>query len=98
MREMKVYLKSRKLKSTGCRMKLVQRIESLFSSYLPQPQSPGSGFTGRGEAVSPTGSSMHIRNLDSLPRADVINGFLTGIVSSAEQLELTDEERLEAFM
>jgi hypothetical protein len=97
MQEMKAYLKSRKLKSTGCRSKLVQRIELLFASYLPQPQSPRSAFTGAGSASSP-GSSSRIRNLESLPRVDVINGFLSGIVSSAEQLELTYEERCEAFM
>lgn len=97
MQEMKAYLKSRKLKSTGCRSKLVQRIELLFASYMPQPESPRSAFTGAGSASSP-GSSSRIRNLESLPRVDVINGFLSGIVSSAEQLELTYEERCEAFM
>jgi hypothetical protein len=93
MQEMKAYLKSKKMKSTGCRMKLVHRIESLFATHLPQPLSPRTGA-----ALSPVRSCNRIRNLEFLPRVDVINGFLSGIISSAEQLELTDEERCEALM
>jgi hypothetical protein len=83
MQKMKVFLKSRKLKSSGPRLKLVQQIESFFAS------SP--------RAAAPS-SNAQIQNPESLPRAAVINGLLSGLVSSAEQLELTHDERREVFM
>jgi hypothetical protein len=92
MKMMKVFLKARKLKSSGSRLKLVQRIESFFSS------SPHTGAASAAAAPSSDPNSAQIRNIESLPRADIINGLLSGLVSSAEQLELTPDERREVFM
>jgi hypothetical protein len=86
--DMKRYLKSKKLKLSGSRFKLVQRIEALFSG------------APRADAAAPDAASpiaAAILNLESLPRDDVVNGFILGILSSAEQLELTEDEKLEVF-
>ena len=86
--DMKRYLKSKKLKLSGSRLKLVQRIEALFSG------SP------RADAAAPVAAApiaAAILNLESLPRDDVVNGFILGILSSAEQMELTEDEKLEVF-
>ena len=87
--DMKRYLKSKKLKLSGSRLKLVQRIEALFSgSFRADAAAPG--------ATAPIAAA--ILNLESLPRDDVVNGFISGILSSAEQLELTEDEKLEVFV
>ena len=103
MHEMKMYLKSKGLKSSGSREKLVLRIESLFPNPQPQPQPPRNAASrpaaaAAAAAAAPGNASPQIQNLESIPRAHLMNGFINGIVSSAEQLELTDAERLQAFM
>jgi hypothetical protein len=83
VQHMKLFLKSRKLKYSGSRSALIQQIESLFTGSHAPPSLP---------------SDVSMRNLELLPRDAVINGFLGGIVSSAEQLQLSDDERREVFM
>ncbi len=87
--DMKRYLKSKKLKRSGSRLKLVQRIEAFFSG---SPRADAIAVRAAAPIAAPT------LNLESLPRGDVVNGFISGILSSAEQLELTEDEKLEVFM